>query len=137
MTRPCLLPSELEAMSKDNTFTEFIGRIRAGDEQAAAELVQRFEPVIRLEVRMAIRDPRLNRVLDSTDVCQSVLASFFVRAASGQFDVNNPKQLTQLLVKMARNKLAAQARRHHRERRDVRRLSEEMGRKLDAIAVGP
>jgi len=124
-------------MPTDNTFTDFIGRIRAGDEQAAAELVARFEPVIRLEVRMAIRDPRLNRVLDSTDVCQSVLASFFVRAASGQFDLANPQRLTQLLVKMARNKLAAEARRHHRERRDVRRLREETGKKLDAIAAGP
>jgi RNA polymerase sigma-70 factor (ECF subfamily) len=101
------------------------------------ELVARFEPVIRLEVRMAIRDPRLNRVLDSTDICQSVLASFFVRAASGQFDLDNPKRLTQLLVKMARNKLAAQARRHHRERRDLRRLREETGKELDAIATGP
>jgi hypothetical protein len=51
-------------MPDDSTFTQFIGRIRAGDEQAATDLVQRFEPVIRLEVRMAIRDPRLNRVLD-------------------------------------------------------------------------
>jgi RNA polymerase sigma-70 factor (ECF subfamily) len=124
-------------MPEDHTFTEFIGRIRAGDEKAASELVNRFEPVIRLEVRMAIRDPRLNRVLDSMDICQSVLASFFVRAASGQYDLDSPKQLTQLLVKMARNKLAAQARRHHRERRDVRRVSEETGRKLDTIATGP
>jgi hypothetical protein len=38
---------------------------------------------------------------------------------------------------MARNKLAAQARRHHRDRRDVRRVSEETGKKLDTIATGP
>jgi RNA polymerase sigma-70 factor (ECF subfamily) len=124
-------------MPTENTFTDFIGRIRAGDEQAAAELVARFEPVIRLEVRMGIRDPRLNRILDSTDVCQSVLASFFVRAASGQFDLANPQRLTQLLVRMAQNKLAAQARRHHRERRDVRRVREEVGRDLDAVDPAP
>jgi hypothetical protein len=39
-------------MSECTTFTEFIRRIRAGDDQAAQELVERYEPVIRREVRM-------------------------------------------------------------------------------------
>jgi RNA polymerase sigma-70 factor (ECF subfamily) len=124
-------------MALDNTFTEFIGRIRAGDEQAAAELVRRFEPVIRMEVRMGMRDPNLNRLFDSMDICQSVLGSFFVRAASGQYDLDQPEHLIQLLVQMARNKLASQARLHYRERRDIRRISNDSGDKLEAVADGP
>jgi RNA polymerase sigma factor (sigma-70 family) len=55
------------------------------------------------------------------DICQSVLASFFVRAAAGQYDLERPEQLVRLLTTMARNKLASEARRQYRQRRDVRR----------------
>jgi len=108
-------------MSESTTFAEFIGRIRAGDDQAAQELVERYEPVIRREVRLRLKDPRLNSQFDWTDVCQSVLASFFLRAASGQYDLEEPGQLLKLLVVMTRHKLANQERRHRAERRDYRR----------------
>jgi len=103
--------------------SEFIRRIRIGDDQAAEELVRLYEPEIRREIRgwLRLRDPRLRRVFDSMDICQSVLASFFVRAAVGQFDLNEPGQVVQLLVAMARNKLAQEARFHRRQRRDIRR----------------
>ena len=78
----------------------FIARIRAGDEQAAAELVRRFEPEIRLEVRTWLR-----RVFDSMDVCQSVLTNFFLRVAAGDFDLERPERLAALLAGIARNKL--------------------------------
>jgi RNA polymerase sigma-70 factor (ECF subfamily) len=47
-------------------------------------------------------------VFDSMDICQSVLASFFVRAAAGQYDLQEPGQLIALLFRMARHKLAHQ-----------------------------
>jgi RNA polymerase sigma-70 factor (ECF subfamily) len=109
-------------MSQSTTFVDFIRRIRAGDDQAAAELVDRYEPVIRREVRLRLKDPRLNSRFDWTDVCQSVLASFFLRAASGQYDLAEPGQLVKLLVVMTRHKLANQVRRHRAERRDIGRL---------------
>ncbi len=107
-----------------NEYPEFIRRIRAGDEQAAEEVVRRYEPEIRLEVRswLRLRNPSLRRVFDSMDVCQSVLASFFARAAVGEFDLDEPSQLIRLLVGMARKKVAEQARFHQRKRRDVRRV---------------
>ncbi len=106
------------------SFTELIRRVRAGDDQAAEELVRRYEPEIRLEVRgwLRLRNPKLRRVFDSMDICQAVLASFFVRAAVGEFDIEDPRQLLPLLVGMARNKLAEQVRFHQRDRRDVRRV---------------
>jgi RNA polymerase sigma-70 factor (ECF subfamily) len=107
----------------ETSFAELIARLRAGDHEAAAELVRLYGPVIRLEVRMGLRDSRLRRAFDESDVCQSVLASFFVRAAAGQYDLDTPEGLTGLLVRMARNKLASQARRHTNARRDVRRVT--------------
>jgi len=104
-------------------YTDFIRRVRVGDEQAAEELVRLYEPEIRREIRgwLRLRDPRLRRIFDSMDICQSVMASFFIRAAVGQFDLDEPRQIVPLLVAMARNKLAQQVRFHKRQRRDIRR----------------
>jgi len=109
-------------MSEHTEFAEFIRRIRAGDDQAAKELVERYEPVIRREVRMRLRDPRLYSRFDWTNVCQSVMASFFLRAASGEYDLADAGQLLGLLVVMTRHKLAKQERKHRAARRDYRRL---------------
>jgi RNA polymerase sigma factor (sigma-70 family) len=92
-------------------FAALMRRVRAGDEEAAAELVRHYEPVIRRVVRIRLVDARLRRVFDSQDICQSVLGSFFVRAALGQFEVDTPEDLLKLLTQMARNKLSDQARR--------------------------
>jgi RNA polymerase sigma-70 factor (ECF subfamily) len=124
-------------MSVDSAFDELIRRVRAGDPRAAEELVRQYEPVVRLEVRMRLGDPRLGRLFDSMDVCQSVMASFFVRAAAGQYDLEEPRQLVGLLVGMARNKLAFQVRKHRRQRRDARR-NEPLGEAAHTVAArGP
>ena len=119
---------------EENGTSDLIARVRAGDPDAAAELVRSYEPVIRSRVRVWLRmqDARLRRAFDSVDVCQSVLASFFVRAAAGQYVLEKPEQLIGLLVQMARNKLSHQVRRETAQRRDVRRTD---GGGLDAVPV--
>jgi RNA polymerase sigma-70 factor (ECF subfamily) len=109
-------------MSEDASFRDLVLRVRAGDPDAAAELVRRYEPTLRRTIRVRLRDPRLGRLLDSMDICQSVLASFFVRAALGQFDLDRPDDLLRLLARMARNKLANQVEHHRARRRDYRRV---------------
>jgi RNA polymerase sigma-70 factor (ECF subfamily) len=109
-------------MAEGAGFADFIRRIRAGDDEAARELVGRYEPIIRREVRVRMRDPRLYIRFDWDDVCQSVMASFFVRMSAGQFDLKEPDQLLRLLVVMTRHKLVKQVRRHRAHRRDYRRL---------------
>src|SRR5579872_6883251 len=99
----------------DTSFAEFMSRVRSGDAQAAEALVRRYESAIRVAVRTRLTDPALKRHFDSVDVCQSVLASFFVRAAAGQYDLNDPSQLVGLLVRMAQNKLAGRARFYRRQ----------------------
>lgn len=105
----------------DTPFPELLQRVRAGDAEAAAELVRRYEPEIRRAIRVRLTDRRLHRTLDSMDICQSVLAQFFVRIVGGQFELDRPAQLLQLLITMARNKLLDHARYQQAERRDVRR----------------
>ena len=110
-------------MPEAPSFEELIRRVRAWDQEAAAELVRRYEPAIRRAVRFRLADARLGNLLDSMDICQSVLRSFFVRAASSQYDLETPEQVLKLLTAMARNKLASQARKQHASRRDNRRAS--------------
>jgi RNA polymerase sigma-70 factor (ECF subfamily) len=105
----------------DADFAELLSRVRAGDARAAEELFRRYEPQLRVEIRLRLRDPRLRRLLDEGDVCQSVLLSFFVRARLGQYDLADPGELQRLLAGMARNKVAAHARKQGAARRDFRK----------------
>src|SRR5882757_1011676 len=108
-------------MRDESVFADLLTRVRGGDSDAASELVRKYESAIRVAVRTRLSDPKLRRQFDSMDVCQSVLASFFLRAAAGQYDLRDPPQLVALLTKMAHNKLAMRARHEYRQRRDVRR----------------
>jgi RNA polymerase sigma factor (sigma-70 family) len=117
-----------EPPSENVDFQVLLRRVRAGDGQAAAELVRRYEPAIRRAARVRLMDTRLNRLLDSMDICQSVLASFFVRAALGQYELDTPAQLLKLLATMTRNKLSNQVKSQGRVRRDFRRVEDRGGR---------
>jgi RNA polymerase sigma-70 factor (ECF subfamily) len=124
-------------MADDLSFSDLIRRVRAGDQQAAADLVRHYEPVVRRAVRFRL-GAGLAPVLDSLDVCQSVLASFFVRAASGQYDLDTPEQVLKLLTAMVRHKVAGQVRHHRRARRDHRRAAgEALAAEVPAPGPGP
>jgi RNA polymerase sigma factor (sigma-70 family) len=99
-------------MSGDSSFEDLVRRVRRGDQAAAAELVARYEPHIRRAVRIRLmRYPQMRRLLDSVDICQSVMGSFFVRAARGEYRLERPDELQSLLVVMAYHKLIDMVRR--------------------------
>ncbi len=108
-------------MPEKAQFGELIRRVRNRDQDAARELAERYESAIRRVVRIHLRDARMRRVLDSMDICQSVLATFFVRTALGQYELDSPEQLVGLLTTITRNKLANQVNHLHAQRRDIRR----------------
>jgi RNA polymerase sigma factor (sigma-70 family) len=120
-------------MSSDRSFRALLAQVRAGNEEAAAALVQQYEPAIRRAVRVRLTDPGLRRVMDSVDVCQSVLANFFVRMQAGQFDLESPKQMLNLLITMAQNRLRDHVRGQHAERRDQRRVLADGAPALEAV----
>jgi RNA polymerase sigma-70 factor (ECF subfamily) len=104
------------------SFRALIRRVRAGDQEAAAELVRRYEATIRRVARVRLGDASLRHLFDSLDVAQSVFGSFFVRAALGQYDLDTPEQLRKLLVSMTRKKVVNLARQAGAARRDFRRI---------------
>lgn len=124
-------------MAETRSFHDLIRQVRTGDSDAAAELVRRYEPTIRRAVRLRMFDRRLQRLLDSMDICQSVLANFFVRMAAGEYELDQPEQLLNLLVTMARNKLISHARKQHAECRDGRRLVEGTLEQVEFAAPDP
>jgi len=86
-------------------FDILIRQVVKGEPDAAEQLVQEYEPEIRRVVRFRLRDPRMRRVIDSTDICQSVFGKFFVLAALGRFEFETPEDLVKLLAKMATNRI--------------------------------
>jgi len=114
-------------MSERLSFPELIQRVRRG------------EPAIRRAARFRLGEAGLRATLDSVDICQSVLASFFVRAATGQYEIDDPQQLLNLLVTMARNKVINHARHEQSAGRQHRQVSMAgaSGEQLIARAPGP
>ncbi len=119
-----------------------LARVRNGDPTAAEEIVRTYEPEVRRAIRVRMTDARLRKLVDSIDICQSVLAGFFVRTAAGQYDIQTPEELLKLLITMARNRIVDWARRNNAERRDGRRdvsLQNEDGTDLEIASdeAGP
>jgi RNA polymerase sigma-70 factor (ECF subfamily) len=123
-------------VTEDETIRDLLRRVRGGDGSAATELVRRYEPEIRRAVRVRLTDQRLRRVLDSMDVCQSVLGNFFVRVAGGQYDLEQPNDLLRLLVAMARNKVLDHVRRQRASRRDQRRIAADPAEAFGTVEDG-
>jgi RNA polymerase sigma factor (sigma-70 family) len=124
------------ALTSEPSLPALLSRFRAGDADAARELVAAYEPHLRRIIRLRIRDSRLRRLFDSADICQSVLANFFTRLSLGQYDLVSPVQLVRLLEAMARNKVATQARKAQVTRREEREFEgqDEVG---NPVVPGP
>jgi len=111
-------------MSNGTQFRELIQRVREGDAAATAECVRLYEPEIRRAARVRLSDPRLRRIVDSVDICQSVFGRFFLHAANGSLDLDQPEQLLAMLVTMTRNRVTDMAREQTAQKRDIRRQTE-------------
>ena len=109
-------------MADELSFEELLQRVRRGDEAAASELLRRYETPLRHVIRVRLVSSRLRRLFDVNDICQSVMASFFVRAGLGQYQLHRPEDLLKLLATMARHKLADKARRPSVDRHAERRV---------------
>jgi DNA-directed RNA polymerase specialized sigma24 family protein len=113
-------------------FRALLERLRTGDGAAAAEIVRTYEPALMRVIRVKMADPRLKKLHGESDIFQSVMGSFFVRVALGQYDLREPEDLARLLAVMARNKVAEKAR-----RRDVARGGEDLDGEGAAAVAAP
>jgi RNA polymerase sigma-70 factor (ECF subfamily) len=117
-------PRRRWAMTGGNALQILLERVRSGDQQAATELVRRYEPALRRAVRLRLRDRHLRRRLDSSDVCQSVLVRFLRRVADGAYNLNTPEDILKLLATMARNQVVNEALHQQAAKRDYRRQAD-------------
>jgi RNA polymerase sigma factor (sigma-70 family) len=87
-----------------------LDRVRGGDEAAARQLLESFEPHVRRVVRMRL--PQVMRAkFDSMDFVQSVWGDFFGRLHRGEIHFQTSKQLARFLVLAAQAKVANEFRR--------------------------
>lgn len=126
------------AVEGSGDIRDFIARIKAGDEQAARELLARYEDRVRLVVRRRL--PRLLRSrFDSFDFLQSVWASFFHQVRTGPTDLYEEQNLVAFLAWAARNKVVDEYRRASAQGRDIRReepLWADGGQPRELVATG-
>lgn len=104
----------------DGELARFLARIQAGDEEAARELLRRYEPEVRLVVRRQL--PRLLRSrFDSLDFLQSVWGDFFQRVRTGPAEFQDSRHLVGFLARAAKNKVIDQYRRAASQKADMHR----------------
>lgn len=87
----------------DHEFHKLIDGLLSGDEEAAWELVEKYEPHIRRAVRHILA-PRVRSFLDSTDFAQAVWASL-LRDPARLKQFSTPKRLVAYLAGIARMKV--------------------------------
>jgi RNA polymerase sigma factor (sigma-70 family) len=102
-------------------FVELVNRAERGEREASRLLIEQYEPAIRRQVRFTLMDNRLRRVLEETDICQSIMGQFFDGLWAGRFELDGPEKLIGLLKQMVRNKITDQARYWRASRRDYLR----------------
>ncbi|MCH8923647.1 MAG: sigma-70 family RNA polymerase sigma factor [Planctomycetes bacterium] len=101
---------------------QLISAYRGGDEEAAAELFERYYQRL-IELIRRQMGWRLKQVEGSVDVAQSVLRSFFKQLREKQVTVGPNDDLWPLLVTVALNKIRNRGKFWTRQRRDLRRQS--------------
>ena len=121
-------------MSEGAEFAEFMRRVRAGDEDAAAELVQRYRPQIERVIRINLTDPRLRTRFGVSDIFQTVFKDFFFRIATDRYEIESSADLVNLLCAAAKNRVIHHAKMNRAERRDVGRVVQSAVEDLNVVS---
>ena len=101
-----------------DSFTEMMFRLRKGDQDAAAQIFNRFTRRLVGLARVHL-DSRVRQKVDPEDVLQSVYKSFFLRYAQGEVALGGWDGLWGMLALITARKCGRCVRRFHAARRDV------------------
>ena len=96
---------------------DILDRVSQGDSQAITELVEKFEPEIRVIARRQL-GPSLRPYLDSMDIVQSIHRTLFLGLKNEQFQFASPERLFAFVSMLVRRKTARQWRKHRRQQRE-------------------
>jgi RNA polymerase sigma-70 factor (ECF subfamily) len=104
----------------DSESAALVARWRKGDQQAAAELFQRYAGRLIALARSRLSEKFAGRV-DPEDVVQSVYRSFFSEVRDDRYQIERSGDLWQLFVRITLHKLQDQVKRNLRDKRSVER----------------
>jgi RNA polymerase sigma-70 factor (ECF subfamily) len=108
-------------MDDNPSFDDLMGRLRAGDNDAATRVFNEYANRLIALARRRL-DPRILQKVDPEDVLQSVFRSFFRGQAAGRMDeIHTWDSLWGMLVVITRRKCGRRAMYFHADRRDVQR----------------
>jgi RNA polymerase sigma-70 factor (ECF subfamily) len=105
-------------MSETDPVPDAVRRLQDGDPQSADALFALYAWRLTRVAERQLSDKLAGRV-DGEDVVQSVFRTFFRRGAAGEFRVDSSAQLWRLLLTITLRKVAAHARHHTTQGRDV------------------
>jgi tetratricopeptide (TPR) repeat protein len=94
--------------------------------------VATYEPALMRMIRVRMVDQRLRKLHGDSDIFQSVMGSFLVRMALGQYELRDAEDVMRLLAVMVRNKVAGKAR-----RKDVLRESDPVDDERAGLVPAP
>lgn len=105
-----------------NPFETLMERVSQGDEQAAAELYERYHKAIILIIRHRLNaTPQLRALFDSIDFLQEVWQDIFAHPEKLR-DFATFEAFLKYLAEMARHKVQKAQRKHASQKRDLRRV---------------
>ncbi len=107
-------------MGSNENFSSFITGLQAGDSVAEAQVYQRYMSRLVAIARKQMAD-RFNAKLDPEDVIQSVMKSFYLRHANGEFHFDGWDSLWALLARITVRKCQRQAAKMDAAKRDAKR----------------
>src|SRR5438105_260796 len=107
-------------MPNELPFDEFLTHLRNGDNQAAVEVCQRYGQRLWAQANTLL-DRRLRGQMGPEDVVQSVLKSFFGRAAQGRFEFKDWDGVKGILTLLTARKCKRMSEQWRRQKRDVQR----------------
>lgn len=106
--------------SMESDSIKLVGRWQSGDQQAAAELFQRYASRL-IALAQQRLSAKLSSRVDPEDVIQSVYCSFFVGARDNRFVLQQSGDLWRLLVGITLHKVHHQVTKHTAQKRSVRK----------------
>ena len=95
-------------------FPDFLAALRTGDPQALEEFLREIDPFLRQVIRLRLIDSRLRRVVDTTDILQSLLKDFLSRRQSDTPPGGATGGLYAYLIAAVRKKILARLRKECR-----------------------
>jgi DNA-directed RNA polymerase specialized sigma24 family protein len=94
--------------------SDFFAVLRSGDGQAVEELLRQLDPILRRIIRLRLTDGRLRRLMDTTDIVQSLLKNFLYQSKNGHPAAPGSDGLCAYLAAAVHHKICTKARKERR-----------------------